>query len=253
MEKEGRDSDKLRAKAHLDILEENEKHANPWSLRTINGRKANEFMKREDVKRAKEPNSLADARIMRMALDEYCYQILDNEEVSIRALRKKLDLQDSIEAIREMPPRARDVTDYLPFAKELADAEASLDRVDAIMPDYAAAYRVELARILGNHMLDYRRGVLVILFQMTVQQHPEPKVTGDRRGRMTADELREWRAYCDEFELALRPLTRTAEFMQAKLSPHPNLRVLNVLCQDVLAQLEQARITIKIQKGQTSV
>ncbi len=250
MEKKGRKTDKLRAKAHLDILEENEKHANPWSLRTVNGRKAADFMmNRDDVKRAKEANSLADAGVMRVALEEYCFQILENQEVSIRALKKKLDVEDTLDALLEVPPRARDVTEYLPFSEELVAVEESLDRVDAILPDYATGYRAELARILGNHFLV----VLDVLFAMTVETHPEPKLSGDRSGRMTADERRTWREYCDEFELALRPLMLTAKYMQDKLAPHPSLRTLNVLCQDVIAQLEQARKTIVTKKGQSSV
>jgi hypothetical protein len=246
LRKNGREQDKMRAKAHLDILEQNPDR----SLRRVNKVFARSFLKRPDRIRAKEPGALAQSDLMEMALEQYCDQILLHDKLSIHGLRKDLEPDETLEALLEMPERASDVMEYLPFAEKLRKVEDSLDRVEAILPGYTYAYRVDLARAISSHLYD----VLGALYVETVTRYPEPQMSGDNRGLLTPEERREWREYCDAFESGLRPLMRTAEFMLAKLAPFPeNLRQMNVVCQDMLSQLEQIRYTTNRKKGRTRV
>ena len=247
IEADGRERDKIRARAHLDIFDQNPPDR---SLRRVNREVTRKFLKREDRIRAKEPNALADRDLMKAALEEYCYQILSDEDVSIRALRESMDRTATLEALREMPHLTANVEDHLPFAGDVAEVEASLEKVDAILPGYVRAYNIELARTLAVELYE----VLEVLFTETVEEYPEPTMSGDERGFLTKEEREEWREYCTEFERAVRPLLRTAEYVQEKVAPYPdNLRVLNQACNDILAQLEQVRSTINRKKGRTRV
>ncbi len=247
MKAAGRETDQIRATAHLDIFDQNPEDR---SFRRVGRVLTRQFLSREERLKAKEPNALADETLMRRALEEYCDQLLVDEKVSTRAVERKLDLDLTLEAFRDLPRAASRLDQYLPFAEDVRKVRASLDRVEAILPGYAQSYEVALVRSLAMHLYD----VLEQLFTQTLAEYPEPTPSGDERGNLTPEERKAWREYCQNFDQALRPLLMIAEYMQERVAKHPeNLRYLNDMCRDIIARLEQVRATTNKKRGRTRV
>jgi hypothetical protein len=242
-----READRIRATAYLDILDQNPPDR---SLRRVGRVLTRQFLSREDRIKAKDPNALADETLMRKALEEYCDQLLVDEKVSIRAVERELDLELTLEAFRDLPKAASRLDQYLPFAEDVRNVRASLDRVEAILPGYAQSYEVALVRTLAMHLYE----VLDDLFNQALAEHPEPAPSGDPRGNLTPEERVQWREYCQEFDKALRPLLMIAEYARERVAKHPeNLRYLNDMYRDIIARLEQVRATTNKKRGRTRV
>lgn len=247
MKAAGRETDQVRATAHLDIFDQNPPDR---SLRRVGRVLTRQFLSREERFKAKEPNALTDETLMRKALEEYCEQLLVDEKVSTRALQKRLDLELTLEAFRDLPRAASRLDQYLPFAEDVRKVQASLDRVEAILPGYAQSYEVALARAQALHLYE----VLQELFTRALAEHPEPTPSGDERGNLTPEERKTWREYCQSFDQALRPLLMIAEYTQERVAKHPeNLRNLNDMCREIIARLEQVRATTNKKRGRTRV
>ncbi len=247
MKTAGRETDQLRATAHLDIFDQNPQDR---SLRRVGRVLTRQFLSREERLKAKEPNALADETLMGKALEEYCDQLLIDEKVSIRAIEKKLDLELTLEAFQNLPRAASRLDQYLPFAEDVRKVQASLERVEAILPGYALSYDVALTRVLALHLNE----ALEALFTRALAEHPEPTPSGDERGNLTPDERKAWREYCQSFDQALRPLLMIAEYTRERVARHPeNLRDLNDTCREFIARLEQVRATVNKKRGRTRV
>jgi hypothetical protein len=238
--------DRIRATAHLDIFEQNPR----GTLRRVGERVARKFLSHEQRIRGKKQNALADADMMKAALEEYCYQILTDEEVSMQALRESMQHPYTLAAIREMPSRSSKVASYLPFAEDLDKVEESLERVDAILPGYAQSYQIDLVRSEADHVY----GVLVELFREVMDRYPDYEPPSDETGRLTKEGREEWRERCEEFAEAIRPLLVIAEYLEEKVSRYPNrLRELHLRYRNIVSQLREVRAATLRKKERTRV
>jgi len=229
----GTPPEKIRAKAHLDIFE-----VNPdFDLRFIDKRPAREFIRREELRnRAREPQSLRDAEIMQIALEEYCEQLLRADKLSVKSFAEKLKPQSTFEAIKKATGGG-DFLTSLPYVNDLKAAEAALLKAQAILGEYGAAYELDLLRAELTHLLDV--GTRLLTEVSTNSPETYTPAADARTGQLTADGRREWQRRCDEYLKNVKPLERLLDYMRRRAERYP--RELNQL-QKVLADLDE-RIT----------
>ena len=211
----GAPPERIRAKAHLDIFE-----VNPdYDLRFIGKKNARNFIRDEEThNRAKEPQSLRDATIMRLALEEYCEQLLVEDKQSVKAFGAKLKLDATYEAIKKASGSG-DFSSTLPYLNDLKAAEAALFKAQAILGDYGSAFELDLLRTELNQLImiaERMEGELVRASPETVNPGFDP-----RSGQLTPEGRRQWQQKCDEFLNAAKPLTRLTEYMLKRTERYP--------------------------------
>lgn len=218
-----RESDKIRAKAHLDIFEENSKR----NLRKIGGVRTKDFMTRELRNRAKVKNSLQDREIMEAALKEYLNQIVRNSKISVGAFEKELNPQETEHALREelelakkdKTKRRRNIEDVLPYLDLLRKTEQSIYKAQSILPGYASGFELDLVRTEVTHLEKSVRSLLGTLSNA----YPDNRgfAFGAEDGRLTPENREQWREACDEFLELSRPVSRLIEYILMRVRPFP--------------------------------
>ncbi len=244
----GAPPEKIRAKAHLDIFE-----VNPdYDLRFVGKKNARNFIRDEEThNRAKEPQSLKDATIMRLALEEYCEQLLVEDKQSVKAFGAKLKFDATYEAIKKASGSG-DFSSTLPYSKDLKVAEETLFKAQAVLGDYGSAFELDLLRTELNHLI-------MILERMAadlVRASPETVNPGfdPRSGQLTPDGRRQWQQKCDEFLNAAKPFTRLVEYMLKRTEHYPQeLRDLRELLTDGSERLAQTIKSVKKARDRTHV
>lgn len=244
IKKEGDKANRLRAQAHLDIFEQNP----GYKLERVNNKLARKFLlprHRELYLKGKEPNALADKVLMRKALEEYANQIMDNEKVSLSAFEESLDMEDTLEALREMPTAGR-LEKYLPYHEDLRRVEESLARAQAILPGYADGYILDLVRTEADHLYQ----AVEILFNEVFQNYPENEsYQSEANGKLTKEGRERWRENCEEFLEQSKPLTLVADYLVKKVGRYPRkLRRLDKALGDILNRLQRTREAISRKK-----
>ncbi|MHC4609323.1 MAG: hypothetical protein ACYS7M_03130, partial [Planctomycetota bacterium] len=189
---------------------------------------------------------LADKELMREALEEYADQILSNEKVSVRALRESLDMEATLEALREMP-RAGRLEKYLPYYEELRKVEESMLRAQAILPAYVDSYMLDLVRTEADHLFQ----AVESLFNEVFENYPENSsyAFDPANGKLTKAGREQWRENCEEFLEQSKPLTAVAEYLAKKVGRYPRkLRRLDRALDDILNRLQRTREAISRKK-----
>ncbi len=250
----GTEENKIRARAHVDILETNSKGGWDYGLRKVGDANARDFLEPDFYIEAKRPNGLAKAEVMQRALEEYCHQVLtrDSAQVSVHALKKSLDAEHTLRAVREMP-RTGDPEKYLPFVKDgrIEKVKKSLDRVDAILPGYAASYKLDLVRVEAEHIYD----ALEQLFFEVIQRYPEDfQPAADANGNLTREGREQWRQRCEDFARDLQPLIQISRYVKMKVDAYPKeLRRLVDAYRGIIDRLEGAKLDAIRKKERTHV
>jgi len=220
----GAPQEKIRAQAHLDIF-----RSNPdYDLRFIGEKQSRNFIRDQATRdRARERNSLSDAHIMRLALEEYCEQLLAEDDMSVKAFADKLDPRVTLEAIKKDAGKG-DLAAELPYLPGLINAEGSLGKAQAILGDYGRAFEFDLVRAELGHLLI----VAQALFGEAVQASPEGSASGSDR--------RQWKEQCDEFLKRAKPVTLIYEYMLDRVQHFPDaLRDLNEAIVDQSQRFEE--------------
>jgi len=230
----GTPQEKTRAQAHLAILD-----ANPaYDLSYVGKKHARNFVKDATLlAKARRPGALADHAIMQLALEEYCEQLLAENELSVKAFGDKLDLDDTYDACKELP-RAGDVSRHLPYIEELKRAESTLAEAHAILGDYGRAFEMDLVRTELHHLLP----VFLRMFTEAMKLSPELlSPPFDRRtGRLTKAGREEWRQRCDDFLEATKPLAQLLAYMVDRVDHFPwAFRTLQKALVDYQERLDQ--------------
>ena len=244
----GTPPEKTRAKAHLDILE-----VNPdYDLRFVGKKHARNFILDEETRnRAKEPQALRDATIMRLALEEYCEQLLVEDKLSVKAFADKLKLDVTYDAIKKAAGSG-DLSANLPYLRDLKAAEAALFKAQAILGDYGSAFELDLLRAELNHLWIIGQRMETELERLS----PENFIPGfdPRSGQLTPDGRRQWQQRCDEFVNAAKPVTRLNEYVLKRTERYPHeLRSLRELLTDVGERLAQTIKAVKKARDRTHV
>ncbi|MHC4063030.1 MAG: hypothetical protein ACYSUI_00800 [Planctomycetota bacterium] len=242
IKKEGDETNRIRAQAHLDLFEQNP----GYKLERVNNKLARKFLPRELYLKGKQPDALADKELMREALEEYADQILSNEKVSVRALRESLDMEATLEALREMP-RAGRLEKYLPYYEELRKVEESMLRAQAILPAYVDSYMLDLVRTEADHLFQ----AVESLFNEVFENYPENSsyAFDPANGKLTKAGREQWRENCEEFLEQSKPLTAVAEYLAKKVGRYPRkLRRLDRALDDILNRLQRTREAISRKK-----
>ncbi len=233
----GEPKDRMRAEAHQQIFQDNPE----YDLRRIGSRMARFFLDHEMLIAAKEPGVLADAKMMRLALEEYCDQILHSEQASVQAFARSLNQlrADTLRALDD-PDRKGKAVNALRYIEELRDVESSLYRVQAILFHYADAHEINLVRTEAELMLD----VIEQLFQRALAANPENTTPAfdQGTGRLTANGREEWRALCEDFLDQTKATVDLTEYFLEKVGRYPDdLRRLNRIYGERLDRLMQMR------------
>lgn len=233
---DGGEEDKIRAKAHLDIFEQNPNH----TLRKIGDRRATEFLSREMRNRGKNAGALQSRDLMEAALIEYTEQILTHEKVSTRAFEEDLDVTETLAAIQEaMEKGSRNIVRELPYLDELQKVEGSLYRAGAVLPGYTDGYKIELVRVEAEHLYE----VIMPLLNIVSEADPERMgVSADENGRLTKEGREQWRAACERFLEVSAPVVQLVEYMLRRVRQYPvEMRRFIRTWEDVLAWIEEMR------------
>jgi hypothetical protein len=244
----GTAAEKARAKAHLDILE-----VNPdYDLRFVGKKNSRNFLFDEDLRnRAREPGALKDHALMRLALEEYCEQLLVEDQLSVKGFAEKLDAKRTVEAVKNATGSG-DISMHLPYLSDMKKAEASIAKAKAILGDYSSAFELDLVRAEINHLIT----VFDELYREAFSQTPETFQPGFDRasGMLTADGRRQWQERCDRFLEVVKPLVRLGEYMEAKTGRFPDtLRDLNTIVTNVHQQLQENVRAVKKARDRTRV
>jgi len=233
----GRPTEKIRAKAHLDIFE-----VNPdYDLRFVGKKNARNFIYNDDLRnKAKEAGSLNDADIMQLALEEYCEQLLVEDKQSVKAFADKLDVKATYDALKKSTA-AGDLTRTLPYMKDLKAAEASILKAQSVLSDYGTAFELDLVRTELNHL----DAVTRLLEKDIDQVDPETftPASDPVSGALTGDGRRQWQQRCDDFLAAIKPLIRILEYTNARTEPYP--RDLRDIREQSVILLERANQYVK--------
>ena len=238
LHKRGPQPDRVRARAHLDIFEQNE----GYKLERVNSKLAKKFLPRELYIKGKEPGALADKEMMDRALREYVDQILRNQKVSLQAFKDSLDSGETVAAIRSLPPAGR-LEKHLPYAETLAEVTESLERAQAILPHYADGYMLDLVRTEAEHLTQ----AIDAVFRELVERYPEsfPYAFDPANGKLTKEGREQWRENCETFLRESKPLALALSYQLKKVAAYPReLRSLNRQLRDTLERLEQMREAI---------
>lgn len=244
----GTPPEKTRAKAHLGIFE-----ANPdYDLRFVGDKHARNFILDEETRnRAKEPQALRDATIMRLALEEYCEQLLVEDKLSVKAFADKLKLDVTYETIKKATGSG-DFSSILPYLNDLKAAEAALFKAQAILGDYGSAFELDLVRAELSHLNDVDTRLEAELLRLS----PETLNPGfdPRSGQLTPDGRRQWQQRCDEFLNAVKPVTRLREYMMKRTERYPQeLRDMREWLTDLGERLAQTIKAVKKARDRTHV
>lgn len=244
----GTPAEKTRAKAHLDILE-----VNPdYDLRFVGKKNARNFLLDDELRnKAKEPGALRDPEIMRRALEEYCEQLLVEDQLSVKAFADKLDPKKTLEAVKNASGGG-DISGQLPYIADLKKAEASLAKAKAILGDYSTAFELDLARTEINHLIVVGDQLL----KEALSQSPETfQPPFDRAtGQLTAEGRRQWQERCDRFLEASKPFVRLADYMQTKTERFPDtLRDLHKIVASFNDRMKETIRAVKKARERTHV
>ena len=225
----GTPPERIRAKAHLDIL-----GLNPdYDLRFVGSKNTRNFILDEETRnRAKEPQSLRDATIMRLALEEYCEQLLVEDKLSVKAFADKLKPETTYDAIKKAAGSG-DLSASLPYLSDLKAAENSLVKAQAILGDYGSAFELDLLRTELNHL-------------WIISERMEAELVRLSPETLAPDGSAQWRQRCDDFINASKPATRINEYLLKRTERYPQeLRSLRELLIDVGERLAQTIKAVK--------
>lgn len=244
----GTPAEKTRAQAHLDIFE-----VNPdYDLRFVGKKHARNFIFDEELRnKAKDPGALRDQEIMRLALEEYCEQLLVEDTLSVKAVAEKLDIKTTLDAVKNASGSG-DIGMQLPYVADLKKAEAALVKAKAILGDYSSAFELDLVRIEFNHLIPVFNQLYSEAFALTPEtfQPPFDRATG----LLTAQGRRQWQERCDQFLDAVSPLVRLGDYMEAKVERFPDtLRDLHKLATGLNERLKENVRAVKKARSRTRV
>ena len=239
---------RIRAQAHLDIIK-----ANPnYDLRYVGQKHARSFIHDASViTLARHAGSLRDREIMRIALEEYCEQLLVEDDLSVKRFAEKLDVQVIYDTVKSTPG-AGNIAKYLPYKDHLQRAEASLAKAQAILDDYGNAFEMDLVRTELHHLLP----VMKELFRDAIELSPERLTPSfDRRtGELSKDGQTQWRKRCDEFLEAAIPFARLVDYMTDRVDHYPRaLRDLRNLLMDYQSRGDAMIKAVKRARNRTRV
>ena len=234
---DGREPDRMRAQAHLDLFKENP----GYTLRYVNGKRTLSFLTREMRLRGKKSNALQSRELMEAALVEYVEQILRHEEVSASALQEQLEIAETLEVIQEAVDRkARNVHRDLPYLDQLRKVETSIYKANAILPGFAVGYDIELVRVEADHLDTVLRRLVQIVSDAFPGRRNFP--VDNETGMLTPEGRKERREACDNFLVVSRPVIELIEYMLGRVRPYPKemRRVIKEL-EDTRERIEQMR------------
>lgn len=234
---DGREPDRMRAQAHLDIFDENP----GYTLRYVNGVRTAKFLDRAMRDEGKNPNALQSRKMMEAGLTEFVEQILRDEEVSTAALQERMELEETLEVIQEAIDRdARHVPRVLPYLDDLRKVETSIYKANAILPGFAIGYDIELVRVEAAHLDQVIRRLVQIVSDAYPGRRDFPV---DREtGRLTPDGREQRREACDSFLQISRPTVELIEYLLTRVRPYPKeMRRFIKEYEDTLERIEQMR------------
>ncbi|RME40018.1 MAG: hypothetical protein D6788_04270 [Planctomycetota bacterium] len=244
----GRPEERVRAKAHLDILE-----ANPdRNLRYVGEKHARLFITDAALlEETRQKGSLQDERVMRKALEEYCEQLLVENRFSIKAFADKLDVDTTYKACLAFP-RAGDVGKYLPYMEDLKRAEITLVKAQAILGDYGSAFELDLVRTEINHLQD-----VLLRFVRELEKVDPDKLQpafDARTGLLTPQGRAEWQQRCDETLKLAQPFHRLLEYMNERITRYPDaFQDYKEFLHAVLKDVEEAIKAVKRARNRTRI
>ncbi len=234
---DGREPDKIRAQAHLDIFEENP----DYTLRKIGGKRTKEFLTRDQRNRGKIKNALQDPELMQAALVETLNQLLRNEKVSTAALEKEnMIVQETVEVVRaamnsgeeenqrdrndndsrsRRQVKASSVIKELPYLEAMRKVEKSIYEAQAIDARFARGFGLDLVRTEAKHLEE----VLRILLTDIANAYPDENSVGidKKSGRLTSQGREQWREKCDHFLRQCKPVEELIEYMLTRIRAYP--------------------------------
>ncbi|GJM23673.1 MAG: hypothetical protein DHS20C16_00880 [Phycisphaerae bacterium] len=248
------ESDKIRAKAHMDIFKENPER----NLRKVGGVRTKEFMERDMRNKAKVRNSLQNREIMRAALLEYLNQIVRHDQISVGAFSDSLDPNETLRAIVEViddkdnPNRRLVVEDTLPYKELLQKTGQSIYKAQAILPGYASGFELDLVRTELIHLEEVYNHLLNEL--SAVYPDNQNFSFGGDDGRLTADQRTQWREACDRFLNQSRPMRALIEYLLKRARGFPEkLTPFIKQWEDTLERVEQMEQNTNRNRDRTRV
>jgi hypothetical protein len=244
----GSPAERVRAKAHLDILQANPDH----DLRFVGEKHARNFITSEQLRnRARERDSLRDHEIMRLALEEYCEQLLVDDKLSVKAFAEKLDLEATYKAIIDAGGRG-DVAEVLPYMADLRNAEASLVKAQSILGDYGRAFELDLARTELNHLLQVGFRLANEALAASPENFEPP--AEPQSGQLTPEGRRQWQERCDEFIRRAKPATDLLDYMLDRVQRlGSGLRDLHDILSELKPRFDEMIKSVKKARGRTHV
>ena len=244
----GTPRERIRAKAHLDLFK-----ANPeYDLRYVGEKHARNFIRNDRVMlQVRERGSLQNVEVMRLALEEYCEQLLVKDELSVKAFTDRLDVDKTYAIIKELPAGAR-LADRLGYMEDLKKAEASVYKAQSILGDYGVAFEADLARAELAHLLSVLERVETEILELSPESFTPASEA--RTGRLTPQGRKAWRERCNEFLAAVRPFMALIDYMKDKAQRHPR-RLLEVykLLMDNHERYDQMIKAVKRARNRTHV
>ncbi len=233
---DGRQEDKIRAQAHLDIFEENP----GYTLRKVGGKRARHFLPWDMYLRGKRRNALQDPEMMEAALRAKLNQLVRSEEVGVVAFSEQLDQREMFELIDETieeDDHASMVVKSLPYLDALHRAETAVYKADAILPGAARGFALDLVRKEVLHLDEVLRASLGRLEEL--YPRPEDAAVG-ADGVLTPEGREQWRERCDTFLKESRPRVELIEYILRRCSAYPSeLQGMIEMWTDVLERIEQ--------------
>lgn len=246
--KEGNQSERLRAEAHLSLFESNP----DYSLRFLGDVPVRNFISDQAVlDRAKQPNALKDKRIMNIALERTCEKLLLEGDFSVKGFADSLDPEQTLQACRKLP-RTGHVEKHLPYMENLKRAEAALMQAQSILADYGDPYAMDLARTELNHLW----GALWRMIEESDEIHPgafTPEY--DRRtGALTPAGRDAWRTRCNDYLERAEPMLRLLEYMIERVDYYPDaMRELRDHLDIIQQRVDHAIKSVKRSRNRTHV
>lgn len=244
----GDKASRLRAQAHLDIFDQNP----GYKLERVNDKLARQFLERALYLKGKQPNALADEQLMREALEEYVDQILLNKRVSLHSFKEMLDSEDTLEALRQMPPGTTQVQKYLPYREHLTQVEESIGKAQAILPDYAYGYELDLLRTESEHL----QQAIERLFEEVLEQHPERSsyAYDSESGKLTKEGREQWWENCETFLNDSKPLIAVGDYLLTRTARFPReLDRVTTSLSKIMNRLKRIREAITRKRERTHV
>ena len=188
---------------------------------------------------------------MRLALEEYCEQLLVEDKLSVKAFADQLDTDQTYKVVKELPTSAN-LVDRLSYMDDLKKAEASIYKAQSILGDYGVAFEADLVRTELVHLLQ----VLERFEAESLELSPEnfTPASEARTGRLTSQGRIEWRRRCDDFLAAVRPVMVLIDYMQDKVQRYPRgLRMLHKVLVEGRDRWDQTTKAVKRARNRTHV